>query len=113
MRLLEEKAKTAELEPEVTFMMEKQKAEQQAKMLQFQGEVARAKARARECKDYSHIQSRASTENEAEHDKVIEEKYMNRKLKLTSATEELGNGSCDQLARCDKISKQEIETVQR
>ena len=94
-------------------MMEKQKAEQQAKMLQFQGEVARAKARARERKDYSHIQSRASTENEAEHDKVIEEKYMNRKLKLTSATEELGNGSCDQLARCDKISKQEIETVQR
>ena len=42
LKLLEEKAKLAELEAEATFIMEKQKAEQQAKMLQIQGEVARA-----------------------------------------------------------------------
>ena len=54
LKLLEEKAKIAELEAEATFMMEKQKAEQQAKMLQIQGEVARAKARARVYEDYTH-----------------------------------------------------------
>ena len=36
-RLLEEKAKIAELEEEATFMLEKQKPENQAKMLQIQG----------------------------------------------------------------------------
>ena len=37
-------------------MMEKQKAEQQGKMLHIQGEVARAKARARVYEDYTpHI----------------------------------------------------------
>ena len=72
--LLEEKAKIAELEAEVTFMMEKQKTEQQAKMLQIQGEVAKAKARARVYEDYTHIQSRVSAKDEAEYDEVIEEK---------------------------------------
>ena len=113
MNLLEEKAKIVELEAETTFMMEKQKAEQQAKMLQIQREVARAKARARAYEDYTHIQSRASTEDEAELDEVIEEKYINRKQGLATATEELGNGSCDQLATCDKTSEQKIKTVQR
>ena len=79
LKLLEEKAKIAELEAEATFMMEKQKAEQQAKMLQIQGEVARAKARARVYEDYTHIQSRASTKDEEEPDEVIEEKYINRR----------------------------------
>ena len=95
LKLLEEKAKIAELEAEATFMMEKQKAEQQAMMLQIQGEVARAKARARVYKDYTHIQSRVSTEDEAELDEVIEEKYINRKRRLTTATEELDNRNCD------------------
>ena len=79
MKLLEEKAKIAELKAEATFAMEKQKAEQQAKMLQIQGEVARAKARARVYEDYTHIQSRASTKDEEEPDEVIEEKYINRR----------------------------------
>ena len=61
-KLLEEKAKIVELEAEATFMMEKQKAEQQGKMLQIQGEVARAKARARVYED------------KAKPDEVIEEK---------------------------------------
>ena len=94
-------------------MMEKQKAEQQAKMLQIQREVARAKARARAYEDYTHIQSRASTEDEAELDEVIEEKYINRRQRLTTATEELDNRSCDQLATCDKTREQKIKTVQR
>ena len=42
LKLLEEKAKIAELEAEATFLTEKQKAKQQAKMLQIQGEVAKA-----------------------------------------------------------------------
>ena len=82
-------------------------------MLQIQGEVARAKARARVYEDYTHIQSRAATEDEAELDEVIEEKYINREQGLATATEELGNGSCDQLATCDKTSEQKIKTVQR
>ena len=53
-------------------MMEKQKAEQQAKMPQIQGEVARAKAKVRVYEDYTHIQSRASTKHETEYDEVIE-----------------------------------------
>ena len=113
MKLLEEKAKIAELEAEATFMMEKQKAEQQAKMFQIKGQVARAKARARVYKDYTHIQSRASTKDEAEPDKAIEEKYINRRQRLTTATEELDNRSCDQLATCDNTSEQKIKTVQR
>ena len=56
---------------------------------------------------------RASTEDEAELDEVIEEKYINRRLRLTTATEELDNISCDQLATCDKTSEQKIKTVQR
>ena len=63
--------------------------------------------------DYTHIQSRASTKDEAEYDEVIEEKCINRGRKLTAAIEELGNRSCDQLTTCDKISDQEIKTVQR
>ena len=113
LKLLEEKAKIAELEAEATFIMEKQKAEQQAKMLQIQGEVARAKARARVYEDYTHIQSRASTKDEEEPDEVIEEKYIDRRQRLTTATEELDHRSCDQLATCDKTSEQKMKTVQR
>ena len=102
-----------ELEAEATFMMEKQKVEQRAKMLQIQGEVARAKARARVYEDYTHIQSRASTKDEEEPDEVIEEKYINGRQRLTTATEELDHRSCDQLATCDKTSEQKMKTVQR
>ena len=105
LKLLEEKAKIAELKAEATFVMEKQKAEQQAKMLQIQGEVARAKARARVYEDYTHIQSRASTTDEAEYDEIIELKSINRRQKLTIVIEELDNRSCDQLAMCDKINE--------
>ena len=70
LKLLQVKAKIAELQAEATFMMEKQKAEQQAKMLQLQGEFARAKARDRVYKDYNYIQSRASTKDEAEPDEL-------------------------------------------
>ena len=45
--------KIAQLEAAATFMMEKQKAEQWAKILQIQGVVATAKARARVYKDYT------------------------------------------------------------
>ena len=86
LKLLEEKAKIAELEAEATFIMEKQKPEQQAKMLQIQGEVARARARARVYEDYTHIQSRTSTKDEEEPDEIIEEKYINRRQRLTTAT---------------------------
>ena len=46
LKLLEKKARIAELEAEATLMMEQQKAETQAKMFQLQREVVRAKARA-------------------------------------------------------------------
>ena len=82
-------------------------------MIQIQGEVARAKARAKVYEDYTHIQSRASTKDEAEPNESIEEKYINRRQRLTTATEELDNRSCDQLATCDKTSDQKIKTVQR
>ena len=97
-KLLEEKATIAELEAEATLMMETQRAEQEAKMLQIQGKVARAKVMARVYEDYIHIQSRASTKDEAEPDEVFEEKYINRRKRLTTPTEELDNRSCDQLA---------------
>ena len=113
LKLLEEKAKIADFEADLTFIMEKQKAEQQAKMLQIQGEVARAKARARVYEDYTHIKSRASTKDEEEPDEVIEEKYIDRRERLTTATEELDHRSCNQLATCDKTSEQKMKTVQR
>ena len=47
LKLLEENAEVAELEVEATFLLQKQKAENQSKILQIQGEVARAKVRAR------------------------------------------------------------------
>ena len=52
-------------------MMEKQKDEQQGKMLQIQGEVARAKARARVYEDYTDIQFRASTKDKAKPDDKV------------------------------------------
>ena len=82
-------------------------------MLQIQGEVARAKARARVYEDYTHIQSRASTKDEEEPDEVIEEKYINRRQRLPTATEELDHRSCNQLATCDKTSEQKMKTMQR
>ena len=102
LKLLEKKAKTTELEAEATFIMEKQKAEQQAKMLY-----------AKIYEDYIHIKSRASTRDEEEPDEVIEEKYINRRQRLMTATEELDSRSCDQLATCDKTSEQKMKTVQR
>ena len=112
MKLLEEKAKIEELEDEATFIMEKQKAEQQAKILQIQGEVARAEARARVYEDYTHTQPRPITKDEEEPDEVIEEKYINRRQTLITATEELYHRSCDQLTTCDKTSEQKMKTVQ-
>ena len=53
-------------------------------MLQIQGEIARAKVKARVYEDYTHIQSRTSTKDEAEYDEVIE-KCINRGGKLTSS----------------------------
>ena len=46
MKLLEEKARIAELEAQIKLMIGQQKAETQAKMFQLQREVVRAKARA-------------------------------------------------------------------
>ena len=46
LKLLEEKARIAELEADATLMMEQQKAETQAKIFQLQREVVRANARA-------------------------------------------------------------------
>ena len=54
LKLLDKKAKITELEAKATFMKEKQKVEQQTKMLQIQGEVARAKA-GLECMKITHI----------------------------------------------------------
>ena len=54
--LFTENAKIAELETEATFLLEKQKAENQAKMLQIQGEVVRAKSRARVHEDYNPVE---------------------------------------------------------
>ena len=113
LKLLEDKAKIAELKAEATFIMEKQKGEQQAKILHIQEEVARAKARDRVCEDYTYIQSRASTKDEEEPDEVIEEKYINRRQRLTTVTEELYHCSCDQLATCDKTSEQKMKTGKR
>ena len=43
-----------ELEAEATFLLEKQKAENQAKILQIQGNIVRAKARVYE--DYNQME---------------------------------------------------------
>ena len=76
LKLLEEKAKVAELEAEATFLLEKQKAENQAKILQIQGEVARAKARARVYEDYNLMES--NTEVDDVESNVYEEKVQER-----------------------------------
>ena len=54
--LLEEKARIPDLEVEATFLLEKQKAENQAKMLQIHKEVAGAKARIRVYEDYNQTE---------------------------------------------------------
>ena len=53
LELLEEKARTAELEEEATLMVKQQKAETPAKMFQLQREVVRAKARAQVSAGYT------------------------------------------------------------
>ena len=74
--MLEEKAKIAELEAEVTFLLEKQKAENQAKMLQIQGEVARVKAVARVYEDYNQME--VNSEVDEVESNVYEEKVQQR-----------------------------------
>ena len=54
--LLEEKARIPDLEVGATFLLEKQKAENQAKMLQIHKEVARAKARISVYEDYNQTE---------------------------------------------------------
>ena len=76
LKLLEEKAKIDELETEATFLSEKQKAENQAKMLQIQGEVARAKARARVYEDYNQME--VNSEVDEVESNVYEEKVQQR-----------------------------------
>ena len=77
--LLEEKAKFAELEAEVTFMLEKQKGQNQAKMLQIQGEVARANTRTRVYGDYNQMEVNVDSEvYEVEsnvHEKKVQERW--------------------------------------
>ena len=62
LNLLQEKAKIAELEAEATFLLEKQKAENQTKILQIQGEVARAKAKARVYEDYNQMETNSEVD---------------------------------------------------
>ena len=57
MKLLEEKAKIAELEAEATLLIEQQKAETHDKMLELQREVARAKARTQVYEGYTKDES--------------------------------------------------------
>ena len=76
LKLLEEKAKVAELEAEATFLLEKQKAENQVKILQIQGEVARAKARARVYEGYNQIE--VNTEVDEVESNVYEENVQQR-----------------------------------
>ena len=45
LKLLEENAEVAELEVEATFLLQKQKAENQSKILQIQGEVAMSQSK--------------------------------------------------------------------
>ena len=74
--MLEEKTKVAELEIEATFLLEKQKAENEAKILQIQGEVSRAKGRARVCEDYNQME--VNTEVDEVESNVCEEKVQQR-----------------------------------
>ena len=74
--MLKEKAKIAELEAEATFLLKKQKAENQAKVLQIQGEVATAKARARAYEDYNQME--ANSEVDEVESNVCEEKVQQR-----------------------------------
>ena len=53
MKLLEEKARIAELEADATLTTEQQKAETQAKIFQLQREVVRAKTRAQAYAGYT------------------------------------------------------------
>ena len=72
--MLEEIATIAELEAEATFLLEKQKTENQAKIIQIQGEVARASASARVYEDY--IQMEVNRELDEVESNVYEEKYI-------------------------------------
>ena len=67
LKLLEERARIAELETEVTLMMEQQKAETQAKMFQLQREVVRAKARAQVYAGYTKDDETKTDITETEH----------------------------------------------
>ena len=55
LKLLKEKAKVAELEAEATFLLEKQKAKNQVKILPIQGEIARTRARVYEGYDQIEV----------------------------------------------------------
>ena len=67
LKLLEERARIAELEAEATLMMEQQKAETQAKMFQLQREVVRAKARAQVYAGYTKDDETKTDITETEH----------------------------------------------
>ena len=76
LKLIEEKTKIAELEAEAKFLLEKANAESQAKMLQIQGEVARAKARSRLYEDYNQME--VNSEVDEVESNVYEEKVQQR-----------------------------------
>ena len=76
LKLLKEKAKMAELEAEPTFLLEKQKTENQAKMLQIQGEVSRANAMAGVYEDYNQME--VNSEVDKVESNVYEEKVQQR-----------------------------------
>ena len=76
LKLLEEKAKCAELKTETTLLLEKQKTENPAMILQIQREVARAKARARLYQDYNQME--VNSEVDEIESNVYEEKVQQR-----------------------------------
>ena len=74
--MIEEKVKIAELEAEAAFLLEKQKAENQAKMQQIQVEVVGAKARARVYEDYNQME--VNSEVDEVESNLYEEKVQQR-----------------------------------
>ena len=53
---MKEKTEIAELEAKATFILEKQNAEKQSKMLEIQGEFTGAKSRARVYENYNQME---------------------------------------------------------
>ena len=76
LKMLKEKVRIAKLEAEGTFLLEKQKTENQAKMLQLEGEVVRAKTRTRGYEDYNQME--VNSEVDEVESNVYEEKVQKR-----------------------------------